>query len=187
MKTQFLTALLLTTSIATFTENCSAASPAERLAELKRKAEARQEEVNAKTVAIEASARSIESDRQQISQDTDALTGNLDKIDAETDNLVGIATKGETAIAKHEADLTDIKDQTAEMAAKAKAIADALDATILAKTAALTEAIKAGDADITARQDELRELTTVHTIITGQVDDLTGAVDTISKILNPAE
>lgn len=186
MKKQLLTALLLSTSMATFTEDCSAATAAERLAVLRQKAAARQADVTAKTAAIRTSADSITSHRQKIADNTDALTGNLDEINTGMDEFVDLAEKGKVSISDHATALNNIKVKTADMAATAKAIADSLEATISTKTHELDAAIRAGAADIEKRQAELQDLIEVHTTITGQVKELTGAVDTINGLLNTA-
>lgn len=184
MKKQLLTAFLLTTSIATVTENYATTS-AERLAALKQQAEQRQTGVERKTANIRRHAETVAAARQEIDRDTSALEGDLIVIDKKMDPLAILAGQGEAAIEQHAAALTAIKNDTARLATEAQRIAASLDQTITDKTTALEAAIRAGDADIASRQDALRELTAVHATITGQIRSLTAAVDTINNLLDP--
>lgn len=190
MKKQLVTALLLTTSIATFTESYAADATAgpqstrtERLAALKAKAAERQRAIEERTADIEANARSIADDRQQIAVDTDSLEKNLGAIDEGTASLEEISEKGKMTISEHARAFNDIKDSTKKMLESTNEILKTLDETIENKGSELDAAIRAGADDIAEKRAELQQLEETRSSITGQVDNLIYSVKLITDAL----
>jgi chromosome segregation ATPase len=201
MKKQFLTAVLLSTCMTTCTEFYASDNEAEqadqptaatrpqtrakRLAAIRTRAEQRQTEVEAITTNIRAHAAGVEQARADIDQHTTRLENNLNTIDAKMEPLNNLSSRGADALERYKDALYRIKENTERFSTKAEEIASRLDQIIERKTEALNEAIRAGDTDIAKKKEELKELISVHTTITGQVTSLTDAVDTINRLLNP--